>query len=122
MIQTFALDDEQFYNSLNQDDLKHFEPIKVAAQTNFTVPLVEITGGGHPNSWYNLHIGKIYEILCYIVETDNGHINFLVKSRGDGTKTGYKSMYSMQRPTKGLDLVHGCSCKVTIGFLKREQD
>ncbi|SFE98626.1 hypothetical protein SAMN05216283_102308 [Sunxiuqinia elliptica] len=122
MIKTFKLDDEQFYNMLTQEELKQFEPIKLVAKEKYVLPLVEITGGGSANSWYNSHIGKTYEIYKYIIDTDKRYVNFLVKSRSDGTKSGYKPMFSDQKPIKGLDIVHWCSCRVTIGFLKRPQD
>jgi len=122
MIKTFKLDDEQFYNQLTPEGLEYFSGIKDAAKTKNVVPLTQITGGGYQNSWYNYHIGKTYEIYRYIVDTDYGHVNFLVKSRNDGTSKGYKPMYSRQGYGKGIDIVHAAACKLTIGFLEKPKN
>lgn len=111
MIKTFDLQDESFYKLLNSEIKDFYLKIKDAKKAGLK-PMVKITNSGHRTSWYNKHIGKSYEIDRYIVETDNGYINFLVKSGEDGTKKGYKPTFSNFNKGPGYDIVHNVRSEV----------
>ena len=118
MTKIFNLNDDSFYQLLSADSMEYYLPIKEALKSGF-IPCVTITRKGHISSWYNNHIGKIYEIDKFIVETDNGYINFLVKSKEDGSKNGYKPKFSSTTMGKGLDIVHNMCCEVSIVAIKK---
>ena len=117
MTKLYGLDDDGFYKLLNLENQEFYTPIKTAFQVGLK-PHVKILQSGHNSSWYNIHIGKIYEIYKYVIETKNGYINFLVKSKDDGTKKGYKIPFLNYSMGKGIDIVHNISCEIIIVMSK----
>ena len=114
MIKTFDLQDESFYELIDPSDYDYYQRLKYAHKMGLK-PLVKITATGHRTSWYNKNIGKTYEIDRYIVETDNGYINFLVKSGEDGTAKGYRPAFSnFNKARPGFDIVHQSCCKIVF--------
>lgn len=113
MVKTFNINDENFYNLLSVESYEYYKIIKDSLE-NGLVPCVKILRIGHKSSWYNNHIGKTYEIHKYIVDTNNGYINFLVKSNGDGSVKGYKPTFSSLTFGKGYDIVHNGACEIIM--------
>lgn len=116
MTETFYLTDEIFYALLDSDSKEYFKGFKEAVE-NGLIPYVKVLQNGHRSSWYNKHIGKSYEIHKFIMDTENGYVNYLVKSKGDGTKMGYKPQFSSLHFGKGLDMVHSISAEISFALL-----
>lgn len=115
MSKTYNLTDETFYKSLDAEKYKRFTCIKEAVEGGF-VPCVKITRVGFENSWYNKHINKAYEIHKFIINKPNGYVNFIVKSKDDGSKTGYKPQFSSSSFGKSYDIVHEGACEIFIAM------
>lgn len=117
MTKIFNLTDDNFYKLLNSESYLHFKSVKDAI-SNGSVPYVKITSKGHISSWYNKHIDKSYEIYKFVINTENNYINFIVKSKEDGSKNGYKPQFSSMSFGKGFDIVHGACCEILIAISK----
>ena len=121
MIKMYSVTDENFYNTLKDEQKEYFKGYKEDIDMGF-IPMVQIKREGHPSGWYNKHIGKIYQIYKYIIETDNGYINYIVYSKEDGTQKGFKPQFSSNYMGKGLDIVHSVACELTMGLkIKRDE-
>lgn len=105
MIKTFDLQDDNFYRLLKPEVQDYYQEIRKAKKDGL-VPSIKIIRQGHISSWYNKFLDKTYEIERFIIDTNNGYINFLVKSGADGTKNGYKPKFSNFAPGSGLVIVH----------------
>ena len=90
----------------------YFEKIREMVQ-NGLVPKMRITRALKVNehTWYNKHVGELYELHRYVIDTRNGFVGYIVKSGDDGTIGGYHLPGEEPLFGKGYDYVRSSCCE-----------
>lgn len=105
---------EGFIANTAVEPVSYFESVRDKVQSGL-VPMMRITRATLVNerAWYNQHVGKLYELHQYIVDTRNGYVGYIVKSGDDGTKGGYR-LVNGSYLGKGYDYVRSSCCRFVM--------